>query len=65
MADLEDEILENAQGPRKASGDQGAVEMHSLKDQVEADRYLASKAAAKSKSRGFVIGQFKPGGACQ
>ena len=49
--DLEDEILENAQGPKRARGDSGEMEQHSLKDQIEADRYLASKKAAKSKKR--------------
>ncbi|MCK4340250.1 MAG: hypothetical protein KAY37_00820 [Phycisphaerae bacterium] len=45
--DLEQTIRENAQGPAKASGDSGSVEQHDLKDQIEADRYLSSKEAAK------------------
>jgi hypothetical protein len=47
--DLEQSIRENAQGPAKASGDSGSIEQHDLKDQIEADRYLASKEAAKKK----------------
>jgi len=64
MADeLEDTILENAQGPAKASGDAGSVEQHKLTDQIEADRYLASKQAAKSKRRGLVFNKIVPPGA--
>ena len=47
--DLEDTIRDNAQGPRRAQGDSGSVEQHDLKDQIEADRYLSSKEAAKKK----------------
>lgn len=60
---LKDSIKSNAEGPRKATGDQGSVENHSIQDQIEADRYLASQEAVKSKSRGFILGRFKPGGA--
>ena len=51
--DLEDTIRQNASGPAKAAGDAGSVEQHKLADQIEADRYLASKQASKSKSRGL------------
>ncbi|HMQ14385.1 MAG TPA: hypothetical protein PKC49_00270 [Phycisphaerae bacterium] len=48
MADpVEDALRENAQGPKRAQGDSGSVERHALADQIEADRYLASKEAAK------------------
>lgn len=64
MADnLEDAIRENAQGPAKAAGDSGSMEQHKLPDQIAADRYLASKAAARSKRRGLVFNQFVPPGA--
>lgn len=46
--ELEQAIRDNAQGPSKASGDSGSVEQHSLTEQIEADRYLASKEAAKT-----------------
>lgn len=61
--DLDNTIRENAQGPAKASGDSGSVEQHKLKDQIEADRYLASKAAAKSKRRGLMFNKIVPPGA--
>ncbi len=61
--DLDDTIRENAKGPAKASGDAGSVEQHSLKDQVDAARYLASKEATKSKRRGLVFNKLVPPGA--
>jgi hypothetical protein len=39
------------------------VEQHKLTDQIEADRYLASKQAAKSKRRGLVFNKIVPPGA--
>jgi len=45
--DLSDKIRENAEAPKRARGDSGEMEQHSLKDQIAADRYLASKKAAK------------------
>ena len=43
--DVKDAIERNAQGPRGAKGDVGKVRQHSLRDQMEADRYLASREA--------------------
>lgn len=60
--DLEDKIKENAAGPAKASGDAGSVEQHKLSEQIEADRYLASKEAAKRKDRGLRINKAVPPG---
>lgn len=56
-------LRENAEGPAKASGDSGSVEQHKLTDQIELDRYLASKAAAKTKRHGLVMKKFVPPGA--
>lgn len=60
---LDETIRENAKGPAKASGDAGSVEQHALKDQIEADRYLASKDAAKSKHRGLIFNKIVAPGA--
>lgn len=60
---LEDAIRDNAQRPAKASGDAGSVEQHKLSDQIAADKYLASKEAAKSKRRGLVFNKLVPPGA--
>jgi len=61
--DLDDTIRQNAQGPAKAAGDAGSVEQHKLTEQIEADKYLASKEAAKSKCRGLAFNKFVPPGA--
>jgi hypothetical protein len=61
--ELDDTIRQNAQGPAKAAGDAGSVEQHKLSDQIAADRYLASKEAAKSKRRGLVFNKLVPPGA--
>ena len=64
MADntLEQSIRENAAAPRRASGDSGSVEQHALSDQIAADRYLASKQAARSKGLGIRIAKLSPPG---
>ncbi len=62
MAELDDTIRENAEGPAKASGDSGSVEQHKLSEQIEADRYLASKQAARSKRRGLLLNRLVPPG---
>jgi hypothetical protein len=60
--ELDDTIRENAAGPAKVSGDAGAVEQRKLSEQVEADRYLNSKKAAKSKRRGLRFNKLVPSG---
>lgn len=60
---LEQTIADNAQGPKKAQGDAGSVEQHSLPDQIAADRYLASKRAVRSRGKGIVISKIIPPGA--
>ena len=60
--DLEQTIRDAAKAPAKASGDSGSVEQHPLKDQIEADRYLNSKKAAKAKGLGVRLGKLVPPG---
>lgn len=57
---LDDEIRENAEGPAKASGDGTSVEQHKLTDQIEADRYLQAKEAAKARQRGLRFNKLAP-----
>ncbi len=57
-----DAIRENAAGPKRAQGDSGSVEQHSLTEQIEADRYLSSKEAAK-KGLGVRMTKVVPPGA--
>ncbi len=63
MADeLEDNIRENAAGPKRAKGDSAEMEQHSLPDQIAADRYLASKQASKKKGLGMKLTKLIPPG---
>ena len=64
MADeLQQSIEQNATEPKRVRGDSGEVEQHSLKDQIEVDRYLASKKAVQGKGLGVRIGKMKASGA--
>ena len=60
---LDDAIRDNAAGPSEAHGDSGGVKQHSLKDQIEADRYIASKEATKKKHRGLRLSRISTPGA--
>jgi hypothetical protein len=61
--ELDETIRQNAKGPAKVAGDAGSVEQHKPSEQVAADRYLASKEAAKSKRRGLRFNKLVPPGA--
>jgi len=60
--ELEQAIKDNAAGPARAAVDGQSVEQHSLRDQIEADRYLASKEAVRRKDRGLRITRLIPPG---
>ena len=60
--DLSEAILENAQGPAKASGDSGSMEQHSLPDQIAADRHIQSKKATRRKGLGIALKKLVPPG---
>jgi len=55
--ELDNTIRDSATQPARASGDSGSVEQHKLTDQIEADKYLASKAA--SRRSGWPLRLFK------
>ena len=61
--DLKQSILENASGPKKASGDAGSVEQHDLADQIAADKHLANKNAMSQKGFGIKLFKLSPPGA--
>jgi hypothetical protein len=61
--DLDKTIRKNAKGPARVRGDSGEMQQHRLKDQIEADRYLNSKEAAKSKGLGIRMSKLVPPGA--
>ena len=63
MADeLEDNIRQNAAGPKRARGDSAEMEQHPLPDQIAADRYLEGKKATRSKRLGIVMKKLVPPG---
>ncbi len=63
MADeVKDAIEKNAKGPRRAKGDVGEVQQHSLKDQVAADRYLASREARSKPHKALRFAKLSPPG---
>ena len=55
-------ILETASGPKKVSSDAGSVEQHSLTDLIKAEKYLASKEAAKGSGLGIKLSKIEPDG---
>lgn len=59
---IENALTENSIGPKKVSGDAGAVEQHSLKDQIEAEKFIQSKKAAGHKGLGIKFVKLSPGG---
>ncbi len=61
--DLNSQIQENAAGPKRAKGDTGEMEQHSLTDQIAADRYLANKRAAQGRGLGVRVSKLVPPGA--
>ena len=61
--DVKDAIEKNAQGPQSAKGDVGEVRQHSLKDQIEADRYLASREARGNPHKALRFAKLSPPGA--
>ena len=60
--DLEQNIRDNAAGPKRAKGDSAEMEQHPLADQIAADRYLASKTAANRKGLGIAMKKLVPPG---
>jgi len=62
--ELADKIDSTAQGPKRVRTDAGEVEAHSLAEMIEADKYLASRAAtaATNMHRGLRFNVLKPPG---
>jgi hypothetical protein len=60
---LDKVIRDNAKGPKRAKGDSVEMEQHGLADQIAADRYLASKRAAKARGFGVRVSKLVPPGA--
>lgn len=56
-------IEDNASGPKRAKGDAGEMEQHSLTEQIEVAKFLASKEAVKKKPFGLRRAKLIPPGA--
>ena len=63
MNENDKKLRENMNSPKSAEVDGQRVEQHSLKDQIEADRYLASKKAVKSRTSGLKFTKMSHSGA--
>lgn len=64
--DVADKISDAAKSPQRVRTDAGEVEAHDLSQLIEADKYLASRAAANStssKRRGLRFNKLIPPGA--
>lgn len=57
-----DKILNNALAPKRASGDAGSMEQHSIPDQIEGARFAAAQKAAKARKTGVRYVQMIPPG---
>jgi hypothetical protein len=60
---FEELIQRNASGPKSAQVDGQRVEQHALTDIIQADKYLASKKAAKSRTGGLKFTKLSHSGA--
>lgn len=60
--DLTEAIRQNADAPAEAASDGQRVKQHPLREQIEADRYLESKRAARSKGAGIKLVKLVPPG---
>lgn len=63
MTEAMDQLRENANAPKRASGDVGEVEQHALTEQIAADKYLHSKQAASLPGLGIKLVKLSPDGA--
>ncbi len=61
MNENDEKLREKMNSPKSAEIDGQKVEQHSLKDQIEADRYLESKKALR-RGLGIRVTKMKSGG---
>jgi len=63
MADISDELEAAAGKPKQITIDGNSVSQHSLKEMVEADRYLRQQTASDQGKRPFTFYKLRPGSA--
>jgi hypothetical protein len=59
--DIADQIEADAQGAKKATGDFGSFEKHSLQDQIAADKYIRGL-RSQAAGTGFKLSKIVPPG---
>lgn len=59
---IKDAIETNATGPAEIQGDEGRVRQHSLRDQIEADKYVSAQNVAKKGQLGIRTAKLIPPG---
>jgi len=60
--DIRNAIESTAKGPKRVRTDAGEVESQDIEQQIAADKYLAARAAVRSKTRGLRINKLLPPG---
>lgn len=60
--DIRAHLDEAATAPKKASGDEGSVEMHGLPDLIEADRYARARDKPSAPAGGLMFTKLVPPG---
>lgn len=60
--DLEQNIRDNAAGPKQASADGVNVQQHDLADQIAADKYLETRKASRTRGLGIKLLKISPPG---
>lgn len=60
--ELREAIEATATGPKRVRTDAGEVESQDVSKQIEADKYLAARAAASTKCRGLRFNKLIPPG---
>lgn len=60
--ELDDNITENATGPRRVTDDQGTVEQHSIPDTIAAAKFDAAKTGLKNNTLGLRRVKMEPPG---
>lgn len=55
-------LKSNAAGPKSVSADGQTTTQHSIREQIEADRYVAATKASRRKGLGLVFSRIRLGG---
>jgi hypothetical protein len=62
VEELDNAIKQNAEGPESAEVDGVRMKQHGLRDQIEADKYLANKTAGRNPAKALTRVKIIPPG---